>query len=92
MLRAVAASPVFFKLRKAFELPFSFHCAPALHTALACAVPAFWVGEYFFDHARIEKMFFEGAPEPMDGALMPDRSRLGFGLEFKRTDAERFSV
>jgi L-alanine-DL-glutamate epimerase-like enolase superfamily enzyme len=79
-------------LCEAFELPFSFHCAPALHTALACAVPAFWVGEYFFDHARIERMFFEGAPQPMDGALVPDRSRLGFGLQFKRADAARFSV
>ncbi|MBV8142807.1 MAG: mandelate racemase [Verrucomicrobia bacterium] len=79
-------------LCQAFELPFSFHCAPALHAALACAVPAFWVGEYFFDHARIEQMFFEGAPQPVDGALVPDRSRLGFGLEFKRADAERFSV
>jgi hypothetical protein len=50
------------------------------------------VGEYFFDHARIEKMFFEGALEPVDGTLVPDRSSLGFGFEFKRADAERFSV
>ncbi|MBV9297845.1 MAG: mandelate racemase [Verrucomicrobia bacterium] len=76
----------------AFELPFSFHCAPALHSALACAVPAFWVGEYFFDHARIERMLFEGAPQPVDGALTPDRSQVGFGLQFKRADAARFSV
>ena len=79
-------------LCEAFELPFSFHCAPALHAALACTVPAFWVGEYFFDHARIETMLFEGAPQPVDGALVPDRSRPGFGLEFKRADAERFAV
>ena len=76
----------------AFELPFSFHCAPALHAALACTVPAFWVGEYFFDHARIETMLFEGAPQPTDGVLVPDRSRPGFGLEFKRADAARFAV
>jgi L-alanine-DL-glutamate epimerase-like enolase superfamily enzyme len=79
-------------LCEAFELPFSFHCAPALHAALACAAPAFWVGEYFFDHARIETMLFEGAAQPTDGALMPDRSRPGLGLEFKRADAARFAV
>ena len=79
-------------LCEAFELPFSFHCAPALHAAVSCAVPAFWVGEYFFDHARIETMLFEGAPQPTDGALVPDRSRPGLGLEFKRADAARFAV
>ena len=45
-------------LCEAFELPFSFHCAPAIHLAAACALPAFWVGEYFFDHARIEAHAF----------------------------------
>jgi L-alanine-DL-glutamate epimerase-like enolase superfamily enzyme len=76
----------------AFGQPFSFHCAPALHASAACAVPAFQVGEYFFDHARIERMFFDGAPQPVKGALAPDRSRPGFGLEFKRADAERFAA
>lgn len=77
-------------LADAAETPFSFHCAPALHASAACAVPSFWVGEYFFDHARIERMLFDGAPQPVDGALVPDRSRPGFGLEFKRADAARF--
>ncbi len=76
----------------AFQLPFSFHCAPALHAAAACASPAFWVGEYFFDHARIEQMFFDGATDPKQGALTPDRSRPGIGLEFKRADAARYLV
>lgn len=79
-------------LCEAFELPFSFHCAPALHAAPACALPTFWVGEYFFDHARIERMLFEGTPPPVNGALVPDRSRPGFGLEFKRADAARFAA
>lgn len=73
-------------------LPFSFHCAPALHAAAACAAPSFRVGEYFFDHARIERMLFDGAPQPVGGALAPDRSRPGLGLEFKRADAARFAV
>jgi len=80
------------ELSQAFHIPFSFHCAPALHASLACAVPGFLVGEYFFDHVRIEQMFFEGVLSPQNGKLTPDRSRLGFGLEFKRADAQRFAV
>jgi L-alanine-DL-glutamate epimerase-like enolase superfamily enzyme len=79
-------------LCRAFELPFSYHCAPAMHAAVACAVPNFSVGEYFFDHARIEQMFFEGALRPVSGNLTPDRARPGFGLEFKRADAARFAA
>jgi L-alanine-DL-glutamate epimerase-like enolase superfamily enzyme len=79
-------------LCEAFELPFSFHCAPSIHLAAACALPAFWVGEYFFDHARMEKMLFEGALQPINGALKPDRSRPGCGLEFKRADAAPFAL
>jgi L-alanine-DL-glutamate epimerase-like enolase superfamily enzyme len=75
----------------AFHQPFSFHCAPSLHAAPACAIPAFQVGEYFFDHERIERTLFEGAPQPVNGALAPDRSRPGLGLEFKRADALRFA-
>jgi L-alanine-DL-glutamate epimerase-like enolase superfamily enzyme len=79
-------------LSQAFELPFSFHCGPSIHAAPACAVPAFWIGEYFFDHARIEQMFFEGVLRPVRGALVPDRSRPGLGLEFKRADAAPYLV
>lgn len=79
-------------LSKAFHIPFSFHCAPAIHAAVACAVPQFYVGEYFFDHARIEEMFFDGLPAFVEGALVPDRARPGSGMEFKRADAERFLV
>jgi L-alanine-DL-glutamate epimerase-like enolase superfamily enzyme len=79
-------------LCRTFQLPFSFHCAPSLHAIPACAAPSFWIGEYFFDHARIEQMFFDGALKPVNGALTPDRSRPGFGLEFKRKDAAPFAV
>jgi L-alanine-DL-glutamate epimerase-like enolase superfamily enzyme len=74
------------------QLPFSFHCAPSLHAIPACAAPSFLIGEYFFDHARIERMLFDGAPQPVKGVLIPDRSRPGFGLEFKRKDAAPFAV
>ena len=79
-------------LCEAFGLPFSFHCAPTLNAMAACVVPSFWIGEYFFDHVRIEQTFFEGAPRVVNGALTPDRSRPGFGLEFKRPDAARYLV
>jgi L-alanine-DL-glutamate epimerase-like enolase superfamily enzyme len=79
-------------LAKAFHIPFSFHCAPAIHAAAACAAPSFFVGEYFFDHSRIEEMFFDGVPKPRNGFLEPRRDGRGFGLEFKRKDAERYAV
>jgi len=48
--------------------------------------------EYFHDHARIEKIFFEGNVEPDNGALKPDLSRLGMGLELKRADVTKYCV
>ena len=48
--------------------------------------------EYFFDHYRIEQMFFDGALVPSDGMLRPDSSRPGFGLECKLPDMEKYKV
>ncbi len=48
--------------------------------------------EYFHDHVRLEHALFEGALSPEDGALRPDASRPGLGLELKRQDAERYLV
>ncbi len=79
-------------LAQAFHVPFSFHCAPSIHAAAACAAPSFWIGEYFFDHVRIEQMFFDGVLLPQKGMLIPDRTRPGFGFEFKRADAERYAI
>ena len=67
-------------------------CAPSLHVAPCCAIARLSPLEYFHDHARIEHMLFDGTLTPVDGALRPDRSRPGLGLEFKRTDAARFAV
>jgi L-alanine-DL-glutamate epimerase-like enolase superfamily enzyme len=73
-------------------LPLSAHTAPSLHAAVCCALaPAVHV-EYFHDHARIERMLFDGAAAPRAGALVPDRSRPGLGIDLKRADAERFRV
>jgi hypothetical protein len=37
-------------------------------------------------------MLFDGALTPRDGALYPDLSRPGFGLEFKYADARKFAI
>jgi L-alanine-DL-glutamate epimerase-like enolase superfamily enzyme len=70
----------------------SAHTAPTLHAAPCCAMPCVRHVEYFYDHARIEQMLFDGALVPSDGRLSPDRSRPGIGIEFKRSDAARFAV
>jgi L-alanine-DL-glutamate epimerase-like enolase superfamily enzyme len=70
----------------------SGHCAPQLSAHALCAVPRLRHLEYFHDHVRIESMFFDGALEPVDGELRPDRSRPGHGLELKRRDADRYRV
>ncbi|MGH7716134.1 MAG: enolase C-terminal domain-like protein, partial [Vulcanimicrobiaceae bacterium] len=73
-------------------LPLSTHCAPHLHLHVAAACKQLRHMEYFFDHVRIERIFFDGAAEPRDGALVCDLSRPGIGLELKRADAERYAL
>jgi L-alanine-DL-glutamate epimerase-like enolase superfamily enzyme len=75
-----------------FATPFSAHTAPSLHAHAACAVPSAINVEYFFDHYRIEQMFFDGALVPSGGMLRPDSMRLGFGLECKLPDMEKYKV
>ena len=77
-------------LCEAHQLPFSSHCAPALHLHAALALPSFFIAEYFHDHVRIENMLFDGVSPPPNGVLKPDLSRPGLGFEFKYKDAEKF--
>lgn len=78
-------------LAEAYHKPISAHCAPSLHTALCChAIHAVHV-EYFWDHARIEQLLFDGAPEVEKGCLIPSDAP-GLGFIFKEKDAERFAV
>ena len=79
-------------LCEAFAMPLSTHCAPALHAHPGCALSALRHAEYFHDHVRIENMLFDGVLQPRDGALWPDLSRPGLGLEFKAQDAEPFRI
>jgi L-alanine-DL-glutamate epimerase-like enolase superfamily enzyme len=76
----------------AWCLPMSAHTAPSVHAHLCCAVSRVRNLEYFHDHVRIERMLFDGALDPIAGALRPDRSRPGLGIEFKPRDAEPFAV
>ena len=77
-------------LCEATATPLSTHCAPSLHAHVACAVKRVRHVEYFHDHVRIEHMLFDGALTPVDGALRPDLSRPGLGLELRVADAARY--
>jgi L-alanine-DL-glutamate epimerase-like enolase superfamily enzyme len=79
-------------LCEAFQTPLSAHTAPSIHQHPCCAVSRASNVEYFYDHYRIEQMFFEGAASPVNGELKPDLSRAGLGLEFKRADARKYQV
>jgi L-alanine-DL-glutamate epimerase-like enolase superfamily enzyme len=70
-------------LAAAHELDLSAHTAPALHLHACLAVPRLRHLEWFHDHVRIERMFFDGFVEPVAGELRPDLTRPGHGLELK---------
>ena len=70
-----------------FGMPLSSHCAPSLHAALCCAAARAVHLEWFYDHVRIERMLFDGAPAPRDGMLAADIGPPGLGIEFKEADA-----
>jgi L-alanine-DL-glutamate epimerase-like enolase superfamily enzyme len=79
-------------LAEARGLALSAHCAPSLHMQACCAIPLLSPIEYFHDHVRIERIFFDGALTPVDGSLHPDRTRPGLGLTLKRADAAPYAV
>jgi L-alanine-DL-glutamate epimerase-like enolase superfamily enzyme len=80
------------ELSAARNIPLSSHCAPALHLHVDCAAETFVHAEYFHDHIRIEEKFFEGNPEPIEGALHLDLSRPGNGLQLKSKDVEQYRI
>ena len=78
-------------LANAFPVDVSAHCAPAISAHAFCSVGRLRHLEYFHDHVRIERMLFDGVPEPEGGVLRPDRSRPGNGLELKVREVERWA-
>jgi L-alanine-DL-glutamate epimerase-like enolase superfamily enzyme len=79
-------------LCEARSMPLSAHTAPSLHAHLGCSLLPMRHVEYFFDHVRIESMLFDGFTTPRDGALWPDLSRPGLGIELKIADAQRYAA
>jgi L-alanine-DL-glutamate epimerase-like enolase superfamily enzyme len=77
-------------LAAAHNLEISAHCAQSLTAHPAMAVPNLRHLEYFADHARVDRLLFDGVLDPDGGALRPDLSRPGTGLQVKRPDAERY--
>ncbi len=77
-------------LAAAHNLQVSGHCAPNLHARVGVAVPNLRHVEYFHDHQRIERMFFDGALSPLGGDLVPDPGQPGLGLALRESDAERY--
>ena len=76
----------------AANLPLSAHCGPSMHLHVCCAVPRAIHMEYFHDHVRIERMFFDGFCAANGGLMRPDLSRPGHGLELKEKDAARYLI
>lgn len=79
-------------LCEARQIALSSHCAPSMHLHACCASLRVRHMEFFHDHARIERLFFDGFREPVKGRMYPDLSRFGHGLELKKKDVERFAV
>jgi L-alanine-DL-glutamate epimerase-like enolase superfamily enzyme len=78
-------------LARARSMPTSIHCAPAVSAHVGAAMATLRHLEYFHDHVRIERMLFDGTPEPAaGGVLVPPADRPGLGLELRDADAERW--
>jgi L-alanine-DL-glutamate epimerase-like enolase superfamily enzyme len=79
-------------LCRARSRPLSLHCSPALHANVGPSLETLVHMEYFHDHVRIEGLLFDGVPQPRDGALHPNETRPGLGVEFRWSDAERYAA
>jgi L-alanine-DL-glutamate epimerase-like enolase superfamily enzyme len=79
-------------LCRASAIGLSLHCGPSIHLHPALALDRLVHLEYFHDHARIERMLFDGVVTPVEGALYPLLDRPGNGLELKRSEAERYAA
>jgi L-alanine-DL-glutamate epimerase-like enolase superfamily enzyme len=75
----------------AFPVDVSSHGAPAISANVFATVGRLRHLEYFHDHVRIERMLFDGVPDPDGGVLRPDRSVAGNGLELKRQEVAQWA-
>ncbi|MFB9909000.1 enolase C-terminal domain-like protein [Allokutzneria oryzae] len=74
------------------NLQVSAHCAPNLAVHAGAVTPNFRHVEWFSDHDRIERTFFDGAVTPRGGVARPDLAEPGHGLTFRPERAEPFRV
>ncbi|HEX7323352.1 MAG TPA: enolase C-terminal domain-like protein, partial [Mycobacterium sp.] len=73
-----------------FGLDVSGHCAPHLHAHVAAAIPNLRHLEWFHDHVRIERMFFDGTLDPAGGTVRPDPGAPGHGLTLRAADVDGY--
>ena len=73
-------------------IPLSAHTSPSIHAHACCGTQRAINVEYFYDHARIESMAFDGTLKVTNGLLSPDLSRPGFGLTLKEEDMNQYRV
>ncbi|MDQ2707661.1 MAG: mandelate racemase [Actinomycetota bacterium] len=76
----------------AHHLEVSGHCAPHLHAHVAAATANLRHLEWFHDHVRIERMFFDGALDSTGGELRLDAHAPGNGLTLRRDVAVRYQA
>ena len=74
------------------HLEVSGHCAPNQHAPVLAAVPNVRHLEYFHDHVRIERLFFDGVRHPVHGELPLEPEQPGNGLSFRPDRAERYRL
>ena len=74
------------------SMPLSAHTSPSIHAHACCGAQRAVNVEYFYDHARIEALAFDGAIQAEKGFLTPDLSRPGFGLVLKEPDVQGYKV
>jgi L-alanine-DL-glutamate epimerase-like enolase superfamily enzyme len=72
-------------------LDLSGHCAPHLTLPVAARTPRLRHLEYFHDHVRIERLLFDGCPDPVAGALAVPTGP-GHGLTFRADAAAEYRV
>jgi len=77
---------------QSFHLDISAHCAPHVHVQAALSAPNARHLEWFHDHVRIERMFFDGTRDPQGGSVTPDPDAPGLGLALRASDAEPYRV
>ena len=80
-------------LAQSHGLEVSGHCAPHAHVHAAAAVPNLRHLEWFHDHARIERLLFDGVLDPAGGTLTPGANGApGLGLTLNADRARPYRV